>query len=370
LRWLKRNTDFCSAFCFNKKQVFNVETEIVMLPPPTLSEVQALLDKAVIILRAGGLVAFPTETVYGLGADAENPEALNRLYRTKGRPKGHPVIVHLASAQQLGDWACDIPANAFRLAESFWPGPLTLILKRSERVPDAVTGGQDTVGIRVPGHPLALQLLQAFGGGIAAPSANRFGRLSPTSARHVQDDLGQDVDLILDGGDCQVGVESTIVAFQGETPIILRPGMITAEQIEAVLSQTFSEGCEAGSELQLSTVSRVPGTLASHYAPNTQLQIIPSATIEQIVENLLGQGLTLGVLARRKCPGALLGSEGLCWAEITDDPNIFAQKLYAQLRDLDERRFDRILVEAPPSYGAWAAVADRLQRAAYRSDSQ
>uniref|UniRef100_UPI002FDD1BFD L-threonylcarbamoyladenylate synthase n=1 Tax=Pelomicrobium sp. TaxID=2815319 RepID=UPI002FDD1BFD len=193
------------------------------------------IAKAVDILRAGGLVAFPTETVYGLGADARNPEAVGKIFAAKGRPQHHPVIVHLAEAAQLEAWAVDIPDGARRLAERFWPGPLTLILRRGPGVPDAVTGGQDTVGLRVPAHPVAQALLQAFGGGIAAPSANRFGRLSPTTAQHVEAELDGAVDLILDGGACPVGIESTIVDCAGERPTLLRPGHIGREVLEEAL---------------------------------------------------------------------------------------------------------------------------------------
>jgi len=190
---------------------------------------------AAAILQRGGVVAFPTETVYGLGADALNAAAVERIFTIKGRPTHHPLIVHLADAAQLHEWARDIPEIAYTLAAHFWPGALTLILKRAARVPDNVTGGQDTIGLRVPDHPVALELLQKFGGGIAAPSANRFGRISPTAQEHVRTELGSAVDMILDGGPCQVGLESTIVSLVGERPVILRPGGVSREALEAVL---------------------------------------------------------------------------------------------------------------------------------------
>lgn len=325
-------------------------------PPQTNAEIRQAAD----LLKAGRLVAFPTETVYGLGADAENPEALARLYAVKGRPTNHPVIVHVSDPIQLSDWAVDIPAIAYRLAEAFWPGPLTLILKRSSRVPDAVTGGQDTVGIRVPDHPVALALLQAFGGGVAAPSANRFGRLSPTTAAHVQQDLGDDVDCVLDGGACQVGVESTIVAFRAGQPVILRPGMITAGQIEAVLStvmdspQSFSRSEQSGS-----TVSRAPGTLASHYAPRTPVRL---KTVDEIRAHLsLPEGWKVGVLS---FSGPAM-AQAEAWVAMPDEPDAYARLLYGKLRELDGLDLSEIWVERVPQEGVWAAVSDRLQRAAF-----
>ena len=197
----------------------------------------ALLAEAVELLRAGELVAFPTETVYGLGADAGNPEALAKIFAAKGRPADHPLIVHVPDVAHLDQWAREIPDAAHLLAQAFWPGPLTLILKRQPTVPDLVTGGQDTVGLRIPHHPLALQLLKAFDGGIAAPSANRFGHISPTTAQHVREELGAAVALVLDGGPCSVGIESTIVDLSRGDPVILRPGMISAAQIDQALHQ-------------------------------------------------------------------------------------------------------------------------------------
>jgi len=195
------------------------------------------IEKAAALLRQGELVAFPTETVYGLGADASNPEAVAKIFAAKGRPADHPLIVHIPGVEHLDRWAREIPETAFASAKAFWPGPLTLILKRQPNVPDAVTGGQDTVGIRVPGHPLALELLKAFDGGVAAPSANRFGHVSPTTAQHVHDELGSAVAMVLDGGPCRVGIESTIVNLTGPQSRILRPGMISAADLGRVLGR-------------------------------------------------------------------------------------------------------------------------------------
>jgi L-threonylcarbamoyladenylate synthase len=332
--------------------------------PTVAPEIEILaLDQAVSILKMGGLVAFPTETVYGLGADAENVEALDRLYTVKGRPKGHPVIVHIADAAQLAQWAVDIPEQAHQLAQAFWPGPLTLILKRNSRVPDAVTGGQDTVGIRVPDHPIMLALLRAFGGGVAGPSANRFGRLSPTSAVHVHADLGDDVDLVLDGGECTVGVESTIVAFQDGQSVILRPGMITAEQIEAVIQQETPKKPE--NTQHASTVSKAPGTLASHYAPLTPVELVASEHIEAMVQSYLMKQMRLGILGLQEVPASFINYVQVVWHRMENQPDAYAQQLYAQLRLFDGLRLNRILVEQPPEEGHWAAITDRLKRAAY-----
>ncbi|WP_303672833.1 L-threonylcarbamoyladenylate synthase [Vampirovibrio chlorellavorus] len=341
-----------------------------MSPAPTqlIDSSQPELKSAAQCLKAGGLVAFPTETVYGLGADAENPEALAKLYAVKGRPTHHPVIVHVASAQQLAQWAVDIPEGAQVLAEAFWPGPLTLILKRSSRVPDAVTGGQDTVGIRVPDHPVALALLQTFGGGVAAPSANRFGRLSPTTAQHVQQDLGEDVDVILDGGPCQVGVESTIVAFREGRPVILRPGLITEDQIQQAL-QAASRGFEPQSGIlanaPTSTVSRAPGTLASHYAPRTPLRLFSPSELPVPLADLQPQD-RIGVLAVSEAVVLAFPAGSVeKWVEMPNKPEDYARLLYATLRDLDALGLSCIWVERVPADAPWAAVVDRLTRAAF-----
>jgi L-threonylcarbamoyladenylate synthase len=308
----------------------------------------AEIARAVEVLRAGGLVAFPTETVYGLGADARNPDALRAVYRLKGRPSSHPLIVHLASADQLGEWSSEVPPVASALAERFWPGPLTLVLNRAASVPDEVTGGQDTVALRVPAHPVARALLEAFGGGIAAPSANRYGRVSPTRSAHVLAEFGAEAPLVLEGGDCQVGLESTIVACLGGRVVLLRPGAITISQLREV---TGTVDAPSG------PTPRAPGDQASHYAPATPVRIVAAGAGSPD-----GAWEGLAVLARRPPPP---GCKALAWRRLPDDAAAYGRELYAALRDLDQVGAGQILVEAVPSGEDWAAVADRLARAAF-----
>ena len=299
-----------------------------------------MIDEAVEVLRSGGLVAFPTETVYGLGADAANPHALRRLFAVKGRPLDHPVIVHVARADQLDEIGRDVPPVAHALANAFWPGPLTIIVRRHpDRIASEATGGRDTVGIRVPDHPIALALLEAFGSGIAAPSANRFGRVSPTTAQHVRDDLGPDVDLVLDGGPCTVGVESTIVDVTGAEPVILRVGGIGDEQLATVVGAALAQ--------HTSGEIAAPGTLASHYAPNARVELVAADALDHRAAQLRAQGRIVGVL---EAP-----------ANVGD----YARMLYQRLRDLDGQGVDVILASPPTDTdGVGAAVADRLRRAA------
>ena len=310
--------------------------------------------RAAALLRAGELVAFPTETVYGLGADASNPGAIARIFAAKGRPADHPLIVHLPDAGQLECWAVDIPEAAHGLAAAFWPGPLTLILRRHPSVSDAITGGQDTVGLRVPNHPLALQLLREFGGGVAAPSANRFGRVSPTTAAHVRDELGAAVSMILDGGPCAVGIESTILDLSGDRARILRPGMLDAAAIAAVLGHPPALGAERSSP-------RVSGARETHYAPATELQLVAAGELAQALRVGLAAGRRIAVLAD---PQLLQAYEGIACHPASPDPVRFAHDLYAALRELDALGGDLILVAAPPEEEAWWAVNDRLRRAA------
>jgi L-threonylcarbamoyladenylate synthase len=312
------------------------------------------VSRAAALLRAGELVAFPTETVYGLGADASNPQAVAKIFAAKGRPADHPLIVHLPGASHLDRWAVDIPEAARTLAAAFWPGPLTLILRRHPSVSDAITGGQDTVGLRVPNHPLALQLLHEFDGGVAAPSANRFGRVSPTTAAHVREELGDAVALILDGGPCAVGIESTILDLSEATARILRPGMLDAQAIAAVLGYTPAFGAAQNAP-------RVSGSLETHYAPQTPLRLVTTAGLGDAVHKALGIGLRVAVLAAGQ---AAVGDERLIWRTAAADPGHFAHDLYARLRELDALGVDLILVAAPPADEAWRAVADRLNRAA------
>jgi L-threonylcarbamoyladenylate synthase len=316
------------------------------------------VSRAAELLRAGELVAFPTETVYGLGADASNAQAIARIFAAKGRPTDHPLIVHLSDAAHLGRWAVDIPEAAVKLAAAFWPGPLTLILKRHPAVLDAITGGQDTVGLRVPNHPLALQLLREFGGanggGLAAPSANRFGRVSPTTAAHVREELGDAVALILDGGPCAVGIESTILDLSGKQPRILRPGMLDAAAIAAVLGEAPEFG---GSP----DAPRVSGSLEAHYAPGTPLRLLAAAELAAMAERQLEAGRRVAVLSAR--PPAF-SHKNLVWRAAAAEPAQFAHDLYARLRELDALACDLILAALPPADDAWRAVADRLRRAA------
>ena len=297
-------------------------------------------------LKAGDLVAFPTETVYGLGADASNSEAVARIYSAKGRPNDHPLIVHIASMDRMGDWASDVPEYAIKLARDFWPGPMTLVLKRSELAKDFVTGGQDTVGVRVPDHVVALALLEAFemvgGKGVAAPSANRFGHVSPTSATAVVEELGDYLskdDVVLDGGACAVGVESTIIDCTGPTPSVLRPGAISVAMIEE---------CTGLKTTQSDKEIRVSGSLENHYAPIAKVLLceIPSA----------GQGFI--------APAAIETPEGVIRLASPSDDEEFARILYSALRDADAKGLSEVVVVQPIGIGIAVAIRDRLARAA------
>jgi len=311
------------------------------------------IDKAVVILKRGGLVAFPTETVYGLGADAGNPAAIKKLYGVKGRPAGHPVIVHLADMAQVPQWAREVTPAAQKLARKFWPGPLTLILRRAPGVSDAITGGQDAVGLRIPSHPVAHELLDKFGGGIAAPSANRFGHVSATTAEHVRQEFGDSIDLVLDGGQSDVGIESTIVDVTGEQPALLRPGHISAREIEQTIDAPVAAPHGAS--------PRAPGTLAVHYAPRTPLMVMEGDLLLELATSLTRQDKRVAVLTRSLLQPML---SGLTWTAAPRDAAAYAHDLYANLRTLDAAGCDAILVERLPQQPEWAAVNDRLDRAA------
>ncbi|MFN9029168.1 MAG: L-threonylcarbamoyladenylate synthase [Betaproteobacteria bacterium] len=317
----------------------------------------ALIARAAQILRAGGLVAFPTETVYGLGAAAEQPEAVGRIFSAKGRPADHPVIVHVQDAAAIDQWARTAPEGARRLAQRFWPGPLTLVLPRAARAHDLITGGQDSVGLRCPAHPWARALLAACGGAIAAPSANSFGRISPTTAAHVRADLGEapqgKVDCILDGGPCPVGIESTIVDFTGVTPRLLRPGSITRAQLEGVLGVPVPD---AGS-----SAPRASGRLDSHYAPRTPLVLVPVAGLAAAINARRGE--RLGVLAPAD---ALLDASPQAVLRLIAPSSAedYARRLYAMLHELDASGASTLLVAQPPQGPDWDGVHDRLRRAA------
>ena len=313
-------------------------------------------------LRAGEIVAFPTETVYGLGADISNPSAVRRIFEIKERPLNHPLIVHFADIALLPYWSQEIPDAAWKLAERFWPGPLTLILPRSRHVPRDVTGGQDLVGLRIPDHPVAIALLNELGSkkALAAPSANRFGRVSPTTAAHVREELGGAIDMILDGGPCKVGLESTIVGFSGDTATILRPGGISLVALEEVL-----HGEVVFPRVNNSTV-RVSGSLSSHYAPLTPLEMWKTETLWRRVRELEVEGLRTVVLGWSEMGAIISENNSTLYFSMPHEATGYARELYATLRRFDQEKFDRILVEAPPDNPAWLAIADRLQRASYR----
>jgi len=308
------------------------------------------VGRAVDVLRCGGLVAFPTETVYGLGADASSVDAVHRLFAAKGRPGDHPVIVHLGDAGHLGEWASTVPDTAAVLARACWPGPLTVIVPRAAHVPDAVTGGLDTVGLRVPDQPLALALLREFGGGVAAPSANRFGRVSPTTADDVRADLGDAVDLVLDGGRCRVGVESTIVDCSGARPVIARLGGTTQARIEELLGTVVP--VLAGGEV------RAPGTLASHYAPRARVELVEPAELGARTEAARARGERVGVI------GVAADQSGAVGLGAPADADAYAHDLYRMLREADAHALDLVLAVPPTGAGIAGAVIDRLRRAA------
>jgi L-threonylcarbamoyladenylate synthase len=317
------------------------------------------LATAVQALRDGELVAFPTETVYGLGAHAGYPAALRRVFELKGRPTTHPLIVHIDSVRYLTRWARDVPEAAQRLAERFWPGPLTLVLPRAENVHRLVTGGQDTVAVRVPAHPMAQQLLTAFGGGIAAPSANRYGRLSPTRAEHVREEFGAEVRVVLDGGDCKLGLESTIVSCLDGKVQLLRPGAVTLSQLERVVGEVVTE--------TTAQAPRVPGSGGAHYAPATPLSVVPSDELEELVASLTDSGLRVGVLAQHPPMGTYRLTT---WINGGQRPENYAHDLYAHLRTLDKAGCARILVQEVPADERWDAAYDRPHRAAAAASTE
>jgi L-threonylcarbamoyladenylate synthase len=293
------------------------------------------------------------ETVYGLGADAANPDAIRRIFETKGRPATHPLIVHVDDARSLDRWALTVPDYAQKFADRFWPGPLTLVLRRAPAVDPAITGGQDTVAVRVPGHPVAQQLLRAFGGGIAAPSANRYGHVSPTRAEHVREEFGDAVSIVLEGGDCKFGLESTIVSCIDESPRLLRPGAITLTQLRAAVPQT-QVAAETGTP-------RVPGSDVKHYAPQTRVSIVNSSKLEEVVAQMTADHEKVAVLAMRP---PRLANKFMTWINAGRRGDLYARELYVYLRSLDKSGAREILVEEVPAGESWDAVRDRLRRAA------
>jgi L-threonylcarbamoyladenylate synthase len=340
---------------------------------------EALIKKAASLLRHGELVAFPTETVYGLGADATNLDALAKLYSAKGRPTSHPVIVHLHSLEQVNDWAKNVPESFWVLAREFWPGPLTMIVQRSEKALDQVTGGQPAVGLRMPSHPIALALLKEFGEGVAAPSANKFGHVSPTVAKDVEEEFAKEVSLVLDGGPCRVGIESTIVDLSQGSVRILRPGMILAAQIRGALRsgraaldldtggaavnslpESMQTATESESAEGVENELRAPGNLPMHYAPKTPLHVVPSNLLDhRIVE--LGRGSSVAVISFRA--PKVDSSFSRDWIIADQDPILYARAIYANLRALDRLQKNWIVVEEPPDSPEWTGIRDRLKRA-------
>ena len=345
------------------------------MPTPYVSPSPDVINAAAASLARAQLVAMPTETVYGLAADATNDEAVRKIFAAKGRPIDHPLIVHVAKTDDLSRWVRALPPDAKRLIDAFWPGPLTLILKKSAAISDVVTGGQDTVGLRCPAHPVAEALLLAFakcGSGIvAAPSANKFGHVSPTTAQHVRDEFGDMIDssiTLLDGGACAVGIESTIIDFSRGVPVLLRPGAITAEAIYAVIGAMPLSRKESAPK----NTPRVSGDLAAHYAPKTPLKLLPHAEVFTAADALLAAGKRVAVLAFAAKPKVnpspvgvgVRNARPLLWIQAPKNAADYARDLYANLRTLDAAGTTAILVEAPPADAPWNAVNDRLMRAA------
>lgn len=335
---------------------------------------QTQIDQAVACLKNGGLVAIPTETVYGLAADASNDVAVRKIFAAKGRPADHPLIVHIVSSKSLSDWATDIPDYALKLAEQYWPGPMTLILTKQAHVLDSITGGQNTVGLRVPQHAVAQQLLNTFGGGLAAPSANLFGHISPTSAEHVRQHLSNKVDIILDGGHCGVGIESTIIDCTGDAPHILRPGMITQNMLEDTLK--LDSSLRRGDTAE--KAPRVSGALPSHYAPRTQARLLSAQAIDDILKNPETKNIV--VLSSRKpiahhvkfydsrVPHRAphIDPNLSSWIVMPSDPHAYAHRLYEQLHFADSLECQEILIEQVPDAPEWTGILDRLTKASCR----
>jgi L-threonylcarbamoyladenylate synthase len=315
----------------------------------------AAIAQAAQALRAGELVGIPTETVYGLAADADNEAAVAQIFAAKGRPTDHPLIVHVASSAQVARYAAQVPDFAQRLIDAFWPGPLTLILPRRPGVAAAAAGGQDSIGLRCPSHPVAQALLRACGLGLAAPSANRFGRVSPTTAAHVQAELGSAL-LVLDGGPCPVGIESTLVDCTRGAPVVLRPGQITREQLQAACGRSVGQPAEPDA-----AAPRASGTLESHYAPQARVRLMQADELAQRVQALGTLANNLALWSRE--PPPQLGA-GVLWRAQPPRAQDAARELFATLRELDLHGVQQIWVELPPETPDWEGVRDRLKRAA------
>lgn len=309
------------------------------------------------LLAEEKLVALPTETVYGLAGSARSSAAIQKIYAIKGRPSTNPLIIHLSNPAAISDWAIDIPKAAYKLARTFWPGPLTLVLPRHPDVMLSLTAGQETVALRIPNHPIALALLQEFNGGIAAPSANRSGRISPTTIEHVRAEFQDKVDYYLDGGPCEVGIESTIVYLTDSEVMILRKGNITQQVLEETLGQSVLSKDKLYPRIQM------PGSSTSHYAPEHPLFLLPLNRLLEKTTQLVTQNKSVGVLSFSKKPALL--SNQVFWLSASPNASIYASAIYANLRDLDIQDVDCILVEIPPEGMEWEAVHDRLQRAGH-----
>jgi len=305
-----------------------------------------MIEKAVKLLKSGELVAFPTETVYGLGADASNPDAVRKIFEAKNRPADHPVILHIYDQSQLDHWVESVPEIAYQLIQHFWPGPMTLIFKAKKTVSPLITGNQDTIGLRMPSHPVARELLKQFGGAIAAPSANRFGKISPTKAIHVQEELGDKVKLIIDGGDCSLGIESTIIDVTHAPPVLLRPGPLDIDAIKKISGVLVIS--------QDKDSPRVSGSLVSHYAPKTPVKLFQFYDYKN--------QYNIGVMSFQDKSKNI--SEKTVWVKMPHDPVLYAHALYATLRELDSKNLDYIYIELPPDEIIWQAIRDRLNRAA------
>ena len=343
----------------------------------------AVINEAVQTLREGGLVAFPTETVYGLGADAKNAEAIKKIFSAKGRPSNHPLIVHLAAPDKfdqaqidwvplIAPWARDLSEDALKLMNAFWPGPLTLVFKKDKSVLNELTGGQDTVAIRAPAHPIAQELLRKFKGGVVAPSANRFGKVSPTSAADVRNEFEGMLDLmVLDGGDCEVGIESTIIDLSsGDSTILLRPGVITPKEILAKTGITVYQPGEANDKNPIEDLPRVSGSLRAHYAPTTPLRLYASGRVLDALSEFPDIKSRVAVAVWDS--ESSLGEDGhpsvhFEEVEVPSNSTTFANRLYRSLRDLDQQGWDLILFPEPPAGEEWDGVRDRLQRACFGS---
>ena len=321
-----------------------------------LDVINTTVEQAAFQIRAGELVAFPTETVYGLGADASNDAAVAKIFAAKGRPADHPLIVHVASAAQVSDYASSVPPYAERLMAAFWPGPLTVILPRQPGVATAAAGGQDSIGLRCPSHPLALEFLKQCNTGVAGPSANKFGRVSPTTAQHVRQEFG-DALMVLDGGPCSVGIESSIVDCTRSAPVLLRPGVLTRAELSVACGQPVL----SADDLIDDQAPRAPGTLESHYAPNAAVRLMDANAIQTALDLLGADAAHIAVYARSV---VRIKSAEVLYRRMPDDALATAEQLFAVLRDFDAQGVKLIWIEPVPKATAWDGVRDRLARAA------